>query len=238
MTTATQAQTVNAQVFLVVLAVAVLLAAYVGLRGLRHRVLDWWDRREERRAEDDVVLIDIAELDEWADAILADPLPENTQPIAAMAPESGLATVHDGESASAPEVEHESSHAAVEVWQPRVSPLEHYERATASLMRIPGYLPDPFHAQTYAGRAAMLAADLRDGRPVYDEDAYATHVLQGLSRPQAYVDAPVSPAPWMEPEHRPRHALGTAEGTKTQRHLWQQDTGAWPVVRELTGVGA
>lgn len=167
----------------------------------------------------------IADLDAWEADILADPLPELDA-----VPPTAPAPAHREPAAAGTAV----------VGVPWPQPL--HPRLTDYAVSAPAQCPlparwDPLKltAQTYANRAAEFAHDMRDGVEVYDEDTYAEGVIR---RMRSYVDAPVSPAPWMPAEHRPRHALNSAPGTATQRALWEHDTGAWPVVRELTGVGA
>lgn len=177
--------------------------------------------------------LDADSLDRWQAAVLDDPLPEPVNVGVRWAPAVVEATW--------PEPLH-----------PRLTDYATGPLAPQPLppvREVARYDPTLLSAPTYAHRAAEWLSDMRDGVEVYDEDGHARETIgslyarNGREVPRTFYDAlagayrayqdiveavePVSPAP--------RHALGRARGTDTQRALWTQDTGSFPIVREMAG---
>ena len=118
--------------------------------------------------------------------------------------------------------------AAVPEWpQPQSPRLTDWAVSAAAPAPLPPryWLGDPkpiAEMESLTGAAAWFANDMRTGVDV--------------------VEAPVSPA--AGPVYKPRHkselvGQGVITGTQTQRWQWEnEETGSWPVVRELVGAGA
>lgn len=129
----------------------------------------------------------------------------------------------------------------VKLWpQPQHARLTDYAVSAAAPQPLPPRnevavverAPSPVNWWAYNATAADTRAAFLDRRPLHDEQAHAGSVLQSLSRPKEYIDAPVSPAPVGA------HRLGSARGAQAQRARWDEATGAFPVVRQLEGAAA